>query len=225
MLATQPLALRVAGDERLELADEGVVGAGGEVGVDAVLQAREPQLLEVDALDGGERLGELGQRRAAPQHERLAKARRRRGGVAAGQQGAALVVHAPEADDVEGLRLELDRVARRPGHQHRRGQHLAELGDVDLHHLDRRLGGLLAPEVLDQALDAHGAVGVQEQPGQKRALLAPAQEEGRRAVADLERSEQPELHGHAQRYQRVRARPRAYSRATSLLPQRNRHAG
>ena len=79
-LAAQPLAQRVLGDQRLELADELRVPAGGEVGVDALLERREPQLLQPRALGLRERLvGEVGERRPAPQRERLScgAARRR----------------------------------------------------------------------------------------------------------------------------------------------------
>ena len=75
-LAADPLAQRVRGDERLELGDERAVAAEGEVGVDPLLEQREPELLEPRRLDGGERLeGELRERRAAPERERLVQPR------------------------------------------------------------------------------------------------------------------------------------------------------
>ena len=44
--------------------------AEGEVGVDALLERREPQLLELRDGRGRERLGpQLGQRRVPPEHE------------------------------------------------------------------------------------------------------------------------------------------------------------
>ena len=73
-LRVQPLAQRVLGDERLELADHLGVPAGREVGVDRHLGRAQPQLLEPADLGGGERLvGDVGQRLAAPQRERLAR--------------------------------------------------------------------------------------------------------------------------------------------------------
>ena len=56
-----------------KLADDVGMTAQREVGIDAVLEAHEPQLFEMRALTQGERLGELGQRGAAPQGERPAR--------------------------------------------------------------------------------------------------------------------------------------------------------
>ena len=67
-LPVQPLAERVLGDERLELADELAMRAGGELGVDRLLERGQPQLLQPPDLGRGERLvGHVGQRRAAPE--------------------------------------------------------------------------------------------------------------------------------------------------------------
>ena len=65
---------RMLGDERLELADQLAVRAGGEVGVDRPLERGQPQLLQPPDLGRGERLvRDVGQRRAAPQRQRLAR--------------------------------------------------------------------------------------------------------------------------------------------------------
>jgi hypothetical protein len=59
-------------DERFELADQLCVGAECEVGLEAFLERCEAQLLETGDLALGERLvGEVGERRAAPEGERL----------------------------------------------------------------------------------------------------------------------------------------------------------
>ena len=69
----QALAERVLGDERLELADELAVRAGGELGLDRAFERAQPLLLEPPDRGRGERLvGDVGERRAAPQRERLA---------------------------------------------------------------------------------------------------------------------------------------------------------
>ena len=75
-LAAQALPQRMLGDERLELADELGVTAERQVGVDPLLERRQPQLLQPRDLGLGERLvGEVGERRPAPQRERLAQLR------------------------------------------------------------------------------------------------------------------------------------------------------
>ena len=69
--------MRVLGDQRLELADQLGVAAEREVGLDPLLERRQPQVLEPAALGLGERLvRELGERRPAPERERLAQHRR-----------------------------------------------------------------------------------------------------------------------------------------------------
>ena len=73
-LRVQPLAQRVLGQQRVDLADELVVAAGGEVRVDRELGGGEPQLLEPADLRVGERLvGDVRERVAAEQRERLAR--------------------------------------------------------------------------------------------------------------------------------------------------------
>ena len=61
-------------DERLELADERGVAAQLELGVDPLLDRREPELVEPRSLDLEARLvAEVGERRAAPELERAAQ--------------------------------------------------------------------------------------------------------------------------------------------------------
>ena len=61
-LRPQPLAQRLAAGQRLELAGQVAVAAQRQLGVDPVLEADAPTLLQVRRLRGGERLGELRQR-------------------------------------------------------------------------------------------------------------------------------------------------------------------
>ena len=160
----QPLAQRVLGDERLELADELRVAAEREVGVDPLLERREAELLEPDDRGLRERLvGEVGERGAAPERERLAQRRRGRSASPAGAVRLALAEQALEAVQVELLGLELERVAGRA-----RDEHAAP---SDLAQARRRSPGApgfalpadsLAPELVDQAVgrdDLHRAAG------------------------------------------------------------------
>ena len=71
-LAAQPLAQRVLGHERLELAGHLGVPAGAEILLDALLEAGEPQVVEAGDLGAGETLvGELGERRRHARGQRL----------------------------------------------------------------------------------------------------------------------------------------------------------
>src|SRR5207247_7853365 len=75
-LAAGPLPQWLFLDERLQLGDEPGLLSELEVGVDPLLQRVEPQLREPPAGRLGERLlAELGQRRPAPELERLPEER------------------------------------------------------------------------------------------------------------------------------------------------------
>ena len=73
-LSAQAFAERVLGDERLELRHQVVVAAERQVGVDPILERREPQLLEPSDLAVRERLAaKLGERLPVPERERVAQ--------------------------------------------------------------------------------------------------------------------------------------------------------
>ena len=101
-LGAQALAQRVLAHERLQLAGDLGVAAAREVGVQALADAGQAEVLEPGDLGLREALvGDVGQRRAAPQRERAAQRRRRRARVAAGQLVAALPEQLLEAVRVE----------------------------------------------------------------------------------------------------------------------------
>jgi hypothetical protein len=87
-LPEQSLSQRVFPHERFELAHEVGVAPPGEVALDPLLETGEAKLLQTLDLCLGEALiGELGQRRPAPERERLLELR--------------LVLQAPEASEIE----------------------------------------------------------------------------------------------------------------------------
>ena len=89
-LRPEPLAERVLGGERLELGDEREVAAERELGVDALLDGGEPQLLEPLDLDARERLElEVGERASVPERLRGAERLGRRAGIAGRERLAA----------------------------------------------------------------------------------------------------------------------------------------
>ena len=100
-----------------------------------------------------------------------------------------------EAPQVERVRLDLDQVAGRTGDEDVRREHLAEVRDVRLEDVDRCLGRLLAPELVDQAIARDDLVRSGEEERKQRALPRAAQGERVPAVDCLERPEDPELHG------------------------------
>jgi hypothetical protein len=176
-----------------------------ELGIDAVLDAVQAQLRQARRLEEGERLTELGERLAAPQRERLAEEARGRPRIPARQRRASRVAQPLEAGEIDGLGIDDERVAARPRRQHAGGQRLAQLRDVDLHHLRSGAGRILAPEVVDEAFDRHGAIRVEGQPSEQRAGLAAAEADRCGPVAHLERAEEERHHGDGGRcYARAR---------------------
>ena len=113
-LPAQALAQRLLVDERLELGDELRTAAEREVGVDAVLERREPQLLQPPDLGLEERLVGRDRRAAA-----RARARAPRAACAAAVAGSAAAravgSEALEAEQVEPVLRDPQLVARRRG--------------------------------------------------------------------------------------------------------------
>ena len=184
-------------DERLQLGHELGVPAEGEVGLAAQLERVQPELLEAPRLGLGEGLGDhVGQRRAAPERQRLAqepRGGRRRGVLGLGHErleAAQVEVVAAEPEDVARL-LRLDRVRRR--------ERLAQLRDVVLQRV-RRVGRRCgAPQLVDQAVDRDDLVGARDQEREERPLPRSADADRTAPVDDLQGSEDAELHGLARR--------------------------
>ena len=195
LLAAQPLAQRVLRDEPLELAHERGVPPEHEVGVDPLLERREAKLFE--PLDGrtGERLvREVGERRPAPELERLAEQRGGGRGVVARARALGLRRQALEAGEVEVLVADAEDVAGRPRLDRvGRAERAPELRHLALHLRDGRHGRPSGVEVVGELLDGHDAVRVQEQDRERRALPRPAEPDRAVLADDLERSQDAEL--------------------------------
>lgn len=146
-LAGELLAQRVVIDELLQLAHDLGMATGGEIGFHAKLQRGQSLLLQTRDLGGGERLdGQLGERRAAPQRQRLAQGRGSILGSTVCQHAACVLDEALEAFRVELSRLHAQAVAgRRRGHDLRVAKCLAQPRDVHLHRLHGAAGSVLAP--------------------------------------------------------------------------------
>ena len=193
-LASQPLTERVPANERIELGHELSVEAERELRVDALLEADEALLLEPRLLEPGERLLELGERRAAPQPQCAAQ---RGGGLlrAAGRERfASRRMEALEGAQVERMAVEREAVPGRTGLDQPLRHVLAEQRDGDLHHLGCARRHVLAPEVVDDPGRRDDAIRVQQEQRQQRLLLAARQVDGACVVRCLERAQNPELH-------------------------------
>ena len=165
-LPVQPLTQWLLGNQRLELADHLAVPTRGEVALDRQLDRRQPQLLESADLRGRERLvGQVRQRGAAPQRERLTR-------LAVRDEPLE-----PPRVDVIGVEPQLVSAPARDDLRAATGgrQHLAQLRHVVLHHLVGARRMPVAPEGVDQAVARHRRVDVQREHGQQRPLLGRAQ--------------------------------------------------
>ena len=99
-----------------------------------------------------------------------------------------------EAGEIELVRLEPQQVSARFRLQTLPSEHLAQLRDVDLQRLSRRLRRLLVPEGLDQPLVRDHAVRVHCEHGERGTLLGAAEVERPPVVEHFERAEDAEIH-------------------------------
>jgi len=65
---------------------------------------------------------------------------------------------------------------------------LAQPRHVGLNAVSGACGRLLAPELIDQDVPGHNFIGAQQQDGQQRALLGPAERERSPVLPDLQRA-------------------------------------
>ena len=196
------------GEQRVDLGDDLVVAAGGQVGVDRQLGGGQPQLFQpadlgdangssATSASGSPRNSASAWRAASPFGARAASATSRSSRQHIDQLAVDLqLVRAPAGDDLRAAVV---------------GQHLAQPPDVVLDHLGRAGRRLLAPQTLDQPVRGDGPVGLQPEHRQDRALLGPA--ECDRAVVDggLEVAEEPDLHARVAMLSSCR--PPVYSRS------------
>ena len=98
--------------EPLELRDELVVTPESQIGLDALLDRREPQLLQPRRPVLGESLvREVAERRAAPQRERRSQELGCRRRVIVVERSATLVDEPLEAQGVDALGVDRERVS------------------------------------------------------------------------------------------------------------------
>ena len=107
-LAAQALAQRIRGDERVELSDELAVAPELQERFDPVFRRREPEVVETTDLVTREVLeGELGQRRASPERERLVEQPSRLGLRSVLECAPAVCRESLEARGIDGLLVRL----------------------------------------------------------------------------------------------------------------------
>ena len=193
-LGARALPQRLRSDEGFELRHELGVAAERKVCVHALLHRCDPQLLEAGDVGLGERLvGEIHERRAAPEGEGVAQRSPRSCRIASFERRAALVGQPREAMDVDVLSIHLEHVAGRARDERLRAQTLAELGDVDLHRVRGCLGRISRPEGLDEPVDGDDAARLEREDGQQRAQLLAAERDSHTAPARVQGAEESQL--------------------------------
>ena len=191
----QSLLQRMLSHVRLHLGDELGVGAQLEVGRDPLLERGQPNALEPLNLLLEERLElEIGERRPAPEPERLAQQVRALGGLGRARASKQLL----EAAEIELRRVDLEHIAVHARLQQSWAEQLPELRDRVLQGRRGRPRWVVAPEPIDDPIRRERLVRVQEQERDKCALVPPGERYLGVSVDDLERSEDPEFE-HAQR--------------------------
>ena len=206
-LRVQPLAQRLLGDERLELADHLAVPARGQVVRRS--PARAPPAAAPPA--GGSPRPRTARRRRRPAAgratapaPRAARPRRpaARSAARRARRAEPQLVAAPARDDLRAV------AARR--------QRLAQLRDVHLHHLGRRRRRLLAPQPVDQTLGRDRRALVEREHRQQRARLARADGDRPPVDAGLHGSQHAKVHATRRRLPRVTHRARAVTAKVDL---------
>ena len=183
-------------DERLELGDEDTVAPAREVGVDPLLECRQPRLVQALDLHRRSRLEEeVGERRAAPEAERLPQ---RVSDLVRTRQALRLLDELLEAPRVDVGRIDVEHVAARLREQPRlavlRLEQLPEPRDVHLERVRGRLGRRASPELVDEPVRRERLIRVQQEDREQLAALACVQADGAVVAHDLERAEHSKLH-------------------------------
>jgi hypothetical protein len=166
-LATQPFLKRFCGDQRLKVRDQLIAIADREVSVDPFHHRQHPELLEpADLRLDKFHPGDVRQRRAAPAPQRRPQPGRGAHRITSGQQPAPIAQHPFELSRVKLLRRDAEHVPARPCFQHRMLvallQQRPQPRDRDLHRVHRPHGLPLAEQLLDQRLDPHQLVRLDE---------------------------------------------------------------
>jgi len=99
-----------------------------------------------------------------------------------------------EAVEVELVAVDSEEVPRCFRLEALLAEHSAELRDVDLDRFPSRLGRLLTPESVEQAVARDDLVGIQQQHCEQASLFRPAHIERPLAVEHFEWTENPKLH-------------------------------
>ena len=191
--------------QRLELRHGSHMASELDLSCEPLLECGEPHLLEASDLHLGEPLvGEIGQRRPAPERECLVQLPGGLGRGALGQGPRALGGQRLEALEVELPGPHAQLVALSSRHQYAvSAERPAQARDVDLDALGGRGVWASAPQIVDQAIARHGLVGVQKQNREQRSFLAAWDVEPGVPLGHVQRAENAKVHQLTTRSRRI----------------------
>ena len=184
LLGAEFLAQWMLAREGIELGDQLVMTVEAQLRLDPRFDGAEAQLLQ--SLERDPRAAvelDVGERAPAPQTFGFTQAVLRELRIAG---GPAAVQQRLEAIAVQLPGIDPQPVAGRLREQALLPQHLAQARDLVRERMARGLGRLIAPQLLEQLLARHDAVGIQQQDGEQRALPRAADREQATVLAHLE---------------------------------------
>ena len=147
-LAAQPLSEHVLGDQRLELRHQLEMAAGRQIGIDPILQRREPQLLQPGDLALRERLApQIGQRLPPPQRQRITQPGRAIPGIPARTRPLDQQL---KPRHIDLIRRRAQQIPRRPRPDPLSPQQLAQRRHMPVQRVLRATRRILTPQRLDQ---------------------------------------------------------------------------
>ena len=161
LLPAETLPQRILRDQGVHLRRDQSVQSEGKLGLEPQLQAARLELLQPHAVALREPLvGEVRQRRAPPQLERLAQHSRSSVHLAVGQEPSPLSNKTLETHRVDRVWTKPKRIANRSSDDQsiggpRRLQGLAQLADQHLHRIRRIPDVAIPPQVLDDLTHRH----------------------------------------------------------------------
>ena len=198
----EPLAIRVLRGQPGGVGNHVVVRAELDLGLDAILERRQPELVEPRDLPLEEALvREVGERRSAPERQRVAE-----GGRALGGRQRPRIVDEPlEAAGVDHARLRAERIPAGARLDRLLPERVPQTRDGVLHDRFCRRRRPTRPEVVDQRVPRDHRARMQHQIGEHRTLPWTAERDAPFARANLQRAEH-EKRGGVVRHGRVRRR-------------------
>jgi hypothetical protein len=184
----------VLGNESLELRDELRVAAERELGVDELLAADEPELVQALRLERQQAVvSHVGERRAAPERESCAEPVGGEAGGAASERVPSLAEKPLESNRVDPRAVHLEDVPAAAGDHGVLPERGPQARDVDAQRLRGTAWGTALPQLLDEAVADDGPSRLEHEQREQRPLPAAADLEGPAVADGFDRAEQPEL--------------------------------